>query len=220
TGTHHSQLHEDERLRGRRSVRLHRMHPDDLPGQGSGNPGFAGRCHRISRTGYVRPPVGADVGGVSRAAHGAPARGGHLQFRARGEAVNIEGKRSAPSRPMRAMLLAAAMLAGPALAHHSFAPYDMQKTIVFTGVVTRVNPDANHLQIFFAPMNDERKNVVRNEKGEPVVCAVEMAGSAQSARQGISVSTFPRGTIFSVAMHPLRSGEPAGSREGPMFKCP
>src|SRR5690606_34144127 len=95
-------------------------------------------------------------------------------------------------------------------------------TKVFTGVVTRVNPDANHLQIFFAPMNEERNGVVRDEKGEPVVWAVEMAGSAQSARQGISVSSFPRGTFFSVALHPLRSGEPAGSREGgfAMFKCP
>ena len=108
----------------------------------------------------------------------------------------------------------------PADAHHSFSIYDSSVMKVFTGVVTRVNPDANHLQIFFAPMNDERKNVLRDEKGEPIIWAVEMAGSAQSARQGISVGTFPRGTIFSVAMHPLRSGEPAGSREGAMFKCP
>jgi hypothetical protein len=93
---------------------------------------------------------------------------------------------------------------------------------VFTGVVTRVNPDANHLQIFFAPMNEERKNVERGPDGKPVVWAVEMAGSAQSANDGISVSTFPPGTIFSVALHPLRSGQPAGSRRnaGAMFKCP
>ena len=120
-----------------------------------------------------------------------------------------------------AAIAAVAAFAVPANAHHSFSIYDASVTKVFTGVVTRVNPDANHLQIFFAPMNDERKNVVRDDKGEPVVWAVEMAGSAQSARQGVSVSTFPPGTIFSVAMHPLRSGEPAGSREGTaMFKCP
>ena len=109
----------------------------------------------------------------------------------------------------------------PAGAHHSFSIYDGSVTRVFTGVVTRVNPDANHLQIFFAPMNEERTNVVRGEDGKPVVWAVEMAGSAQSARDGISVSTFPPGTIFSVGLHPLRSGEPAGSREGSgLFKCP
>lgn len=120
-----------------------------------------------------------------------------------------------------AMFGAAALVTVPVQAHHSFSIFDMEQTRVFTGVVTRVNPDANHLQIFFAPMNEERKNVQRDEDGKPIVWAVEMAGSAQSARQGISVSTFPAGTIFSVALHPLRSGEPAGSREGTaMFKCP
>ena len=110
----------------------------------------------------------------------------------------------------------------PRSAHHSFAVYDAEKTNVFTGVVTRVNPDANHLQIFFAPMNDERKNVQRDADGKPVIWAVEMEGSAQAAAEGISVSSFPPGTIFSVGLHPLRSGEPAGSRRdtGAVFKCP
>src|SRR5690349_24731055 len=107
---------------------------------------------------------------------------------------------------------AALTVAVPVYAHHSFAAYDMEKTITFTGVVTRVNPDANHLQIFFAPMNDERKNVLRDSDNKPVIWAVEMGGSAQSAQEGISVNSFPPGTIFSVAMHPLRSGGPAGSR--------
>lgn len=119
-------------------------------------------------------------------------------------------------------LLVAAAAAVPALAHHSFAIFNMEQTKVFTGVVTRINPDANHLQIFFAPMNDERKGVVRSADGKPVVWAVEMAGSAQAATQGISVSSLPPGTYISVALHPLRSGEPAGSRAetGAIFRCP
>lgn len=114
-------------------------------------------------------------------------------------------------------VLAAAM---PLMGHHSFAPFDQTKTIVLTGVVTRVNPDANHLQIYFARMNPERKNVVRDAKGEPVIWEVEMAGSAQSAEDGISVSAFPPGTVFSVGMRPMRNGEPKGFRQGPLFKCP
>lgn len=119
-----------------------------------------------------------------------------------------------------AATVAAMGVAMPLLAHHSFAPYDMQKTKVMTGVVTRVNPDANHLLIYFAEMNPERKNVVRDKDGNPIIWAVEMAGSAASAQDGISVNSFPERTVFSVAVHPARNGEPAGFREGPLFKCP
>jgi hypothetical protein len=112
-------------------------------------------------------------------------------------------------------------IAAPANAHHSFSIFDGSVTRVFTGVVTRVNPDANHLQIFFAPMNDERKNVIRDDSGKPVVWAVEMAGSAQSARQGVSVSTFPPGTIFSVApcIRCAAASLPEAVKAA-MFKCP
>src|SRR5262245_8582656 len=121
------------------------------------------------------------------------------------------------------VLAAAAVgLATPAHSHHSFAIFDAEQTKVFTGVVTRVNPDANHLQIFFAPMNQDRKNVERGPDGKPTIWAVEMEGSAQAATMGISVNSFPPGTIFSVALHPLPSGEPAGSRRdtGAIYKCP
>lgn len=105
-------------------------------------------------------------------------------------------------------------------AHHSFSLYNNEVTKVFTGVVTRVNPDANHLQIFFAPVNADRTGVERGPDGKPIIWAVEMAGSAQAATQGVSVNNFPAGTIFSVGLHPLRSGELAGAREGNLFKCP
>jgi hypothetical protein len=116
-----------------------------------------------------------------------------------------------------ATLTAAAVVAVPVYAHHSFSIFDASQTKTFTGVVTRVNPDANHLQIFFAPMNEQRTNVERGPDGKPIVWAVEMAGSAASAQQGISVSEFPAGTV---SLHPLRSGDPAGAREGALYKCP
>ena len=125
-----------------------------------------------------------------------------------------------PSKVASVLVTAALVAAVPAWAHHSFSIFDAEQTKTFTGVVTRVNPDANHLQIFFAPMNDERKNVERTADGKPVVWAVEMAGSAQSAKDGISVNSFPPGTIFTVSLHPLRNGDPAGARQGMLFKCP
>ena len=119
-----------------------------------------------------------------------------------------------------ALVAATATLSIPVQAHHSFSIFDTSKTRVFTGVVTRVNPDVNHLQIFFAVMNDERTNVNRDAKTQPIVWAVEMAGSAQAAQQGITVNAFAPGTIISLALHPLRDGTPGGNREGSMFKCP
>lgn len=118
------------------------------------------------------------------------------------------------------ILLTAAALIVPAQAHHSFAMYDMRGVQVFTGVVDGIDPAPNHLAINFAVMNEERNNVIRGDDGEPIFWSVEMGGSAQMARQGVSVNSFPRGTVFSVALHPLRNGEPGGSREGAMFRCP
>ena len=108
-----------------------------------------------------------------------------------------------------------------AAAHHSFAMYDTGQTYVMTGIVTRVDPNPNHLQIFFAPLNEARDQVLKDDAGEPIVWAVEMDGAAISARQGISVNGFPRGTIISVGLHPLRNGFAGGGRgKSGLFKCP
>jgi Family of unknown function (DUF6152) len=108
-----------------------------------------------------------------------------------------------------------------AQAHHSFAMYDEKKTYVFTGVVTRISPDANHLQIFFSPLDAARKAVVRNASGEAIVWAVELRAASQVAQDGVTVDAFPPGTIFSIGLHPLRNGLPAGGRgKSGLFKCP
>lgn len=121
---------------------------------------------------------------------------------------------------MAAMLGLSGLAATAAMAHHSFAMYDLQVTRVFTGVVTRIDPMPNHMSILFAPMNAERKNVERDAAGEPVVWSVEMQGSSQMARQGVTVSAYPPGTIISVALHPVRAGDLGGVRVGGMFRCP
>lgn len=117
-------------------------------------------------------------------------------------------------------LTAIVMMPAISHAHHSFAMYDRTITYTFTGVVENINPDASHLQINFVPLNNARDALVRDAAGERVTWSVEMESAAFSAREGISVSTFPRGTVFSVSLTPLRNGEPGGSRVGGLFRCP
>ena len=106
------------------------------------------------------------------------------------------------------------------VAHHSFAMYDRSITYVFTGVVERIIPDGAHMQIVFVPLNDERKALVRDADGKTATWLVEMGGSAQGAREGITSDSFPRGTVFSVGLAPLRSGQRGGARIEGLFKCP
>lgn len=117
--------------------------------------------------------------------------------------------------------LAAIGCCSAALAHHSFAMYDSSRTLVMTGIITQVDPNPNHLQVFFAPLNEARDQVLKDDKGEPIVWAVEMDGAAQMARVGVTVNALPRGTIVSVGLHPLRNGHTGGGRgESGFFQCP
>jgi Family of unknown function (DUF6152) len=129
-------------------------------------------------------------------------------------------------RPRRSLItgLTALMLTGitarSPLAHHSFAMYDRSTTYVLTGVVDNLNPDPSHLQIIFVPLDDAREALVRDAAGERITWSVDMDTAAASAREGISRSNFPRGTVFSVGLNPLRNGKPGGTRVGALFRCP
>ena len=122
----------------------------------------------------------------------------------------------------RGLSIAALALAASATlaAHHSFAMYDHTVTFVFTGVVERLNPDGAHMQIAFVPLNDKRDALVRDAEGKPATWLVEMGGSAAMAREGITVGSFPRGTVFSVGLMPLRNGQRGGARVEGLFECP
>src|SRR5262245_55746920 len=119
-----------------------------------------------------------------------------------------------------ACLAIAVLASAPLAAHHSFAMYDKSITYVFTGVVERINPDGAHLQIVFVPLNDARDALVRDSSGKPASWLVEMGGAGVVARDGITVDLFPRGTVFSVGLAPLRNGQRGGARVGGLFKCP
>ena len=119
-----------------------------------------------------------------------------------------------------AALVSIALLAVPAVSHHSFAMYDQSKTVVLTGAVKQLNPQANHAELHFYLLAPDRKSVAKGADGKYVEWGVEMAGAAAVAQQGISTTSFPPGTVFSVKVNPLRDGTNFGSRTGAIAKCP
>ena len=94
-------------------------------------------------------------------------------------------------------------------AHHSFAMYDMTATKTMTGKLTRFIPGSNHAQLIFEVIGADGKPEMQD--GKPVVWGVETGSAAAMARQGVTVDSFPQGTIVTVTLHPLRDGRPFGA---------
>jgi hypothetical protein len=115
-------------------------------------------------------------------------------------------------------VIALAGAAAPALSHHSFAMYDMGTTKTMTGKLTRFIPGSNHAQLIFEVLGDDGKPVM-GEKGKPLVWGVETGSAAAMARQGVTVQSFPQGTIVRISLHPLRDGRPFGAIGGPIINC-
>jgi hypothetical protein len=116
---------------------------------------------------------------------------------------------------------AAPLLAPSAQAHHSYAMYDGSIYRVFTGVMVRVVPNAAHFEMHFVPLNEDRKTLLRDEKGEPLVWVVQMESAAVAFEHGITRENFPQGTVISMGVHPRRDGKPAGDRgDSGLFRCP
>ena len=113
--------------------------------------------------------------------------------------------------------LALVASATPALSHHSFAMYNMAVTRVMTGRLTRFIPGSNHAQLIFEVLNQDGTPVM--EKGKPLVWGMETGSAAAMARSGVTVESFPPGTIMTVTLHPLRDGRPMGAVGGPIIHC-
>ena len=120
-------------------------------------------------------------------------------------------------RTVSLVAAAVALLGTPAVAHHSFAMYDMNQTKSVTGKLTRYIPGANHAQLVFDLLDAEGKAVLKD--GKPVVWLAETGSAAALSRQGITVESFPVGTIITLTVHPLRDGRNGGALAGELVKC-
>ena len=132
------------------------------------------------------------------------------------------------TRTTRGLTWAAALVAMGVLLettasmHHSFAMYDQNKVVTLTGVMKQFVPQANHAELHFYVLAPDHKSLAKGADGKNVEWGVEMAGTAQLERQGITATTFPVGTVFSVKLNPLRDGSNFGARVGAsaIVRCP
>ena len=96
----------------------------------------------------------------------------------------------------------AAAVALPALAHHSFAMFDPDKTVVLNGSVKELEWTNPHVWI--------RLMVLDLATGKVLQYAVEMGSVARSTYDGWKPDTVKPGDTVSVSMHPNKDGSRGG----------
>ena len=97
---------------------------------------------------------------------------------------------------------AIAAIAAPALAHHSFAMFDAERTVTVQGTVKEfewVNPHA-WLRVM---VNDEKT-------GKPALWALELSSPSRLVTMGMRADSVKPGDAVSVTFHPLRNGSRGG----------
>jgi hypothetical protein len=105
-------------------------------------------------------------------------------------------------KPMFAFCLALLLSGSIASGHHSFAGFDMTKTVTLTGTVKQfqwMNPHS-WIQV-----------IVNDDKGNPVEWSIEMSSPTSLLRRGWKPKTLKPGDKVTVVAHPLQNGQSGGS---------
>jgi hypothetical protein len=102
-----------------------------------------------------------------------------------------------------AALLAGSLLAlaTTAHAHHSFAMFDMSKTVSFKGKIKELQWTNPHVWV----------ELTVDEKDGPVTYAFEGAAIAVLKRVGWTKDSVKPGDVVTVVGHPYKNGRPGGS---------
>ena len=98
--------------------------------------------------------------------------------------------------------IAVAAFTAPAIAHHSFAMFDDQKTVTLQGMVKEfewVNPHS-WLRI---TVNDEKT-------GKAAVWALELSSPSRLVTMGMHADSVKPGDVVSVTFHPMKDGTRGG----------
>ena len=97
--------------------------------------------------------------------------------------------------------LTLSLLAGQALAHHSFAMFDADKMITKTGTVKELEWTNPHVWLHIMAADDT---------GKQVEWSFEMQAVAQATSGGWRANSVKAGDKISVDFHPLKDGSRGG----------
>ncbi len=100
-----------------------------------------------------------------------------------------------------AAAIAVSLPAVPALAHHSFAMFDAQKTVTLDGTVSKFEWTNPHMWLYVK---------VPQASGDAIEYPLEMQGTAGAVRFGWKRDTVKTGDKVTVQIHPLRDGTHGG----------
>jgi hypothetical protein len=98
--------------------------------------------------------------------------------------------------------VAAAVCATSALAHHSFAMFDAEKTITLQGTVKEFE--------WVNPHSWLRINVNDEKTGKPALWALELSSPSRLVTMGMRADSVKAGDTVSVTFHPMRDGTRGG----------
>src|SRR5256885_16824875 len=108
-----------------------------------------------------------------------------------------QGSEAVKGKLLVLVLTAAALAAGEASAHHSFALYERQKTFTLTGTVK---------EYFWASPHVTIDVLAENPKGGIANWRIEGSPPAFLARGGGAAPPFPPGARISLGVHTRKAG--------------
>ena len=98
--------------------------------------------------------------------------------------------------------VAAAVAAGPAMAHHSGAMFDASKNVTLVGTIKEFQFTNPHSWV---------QIVVPDANGKPVEWSIEWGGVSSLYRQGIRKDSLKPGDKVTIVGHPLYNGNPSAN---------
>jgi hypothetical protein len=112
-----------------------------------------------------------------------------------------QGEREMKLRTLGFAGVAAAVMTGPALAHHSFAMFDGEKTVTLEGTVKAFQWIYPHSWILL---------MVPNSDGQLEQWPIEMGSPGGLAKEGWLPKTLTPGMNVKAVIHPLKDGTHGG----------